>query len=289
VQLNDQGPGRPSVCDGGRRIRYNRATPGRTPDDPPDSTGKYPPGATGLVIGEDSTRFVGTSQAGLFYYRHPADDPQVDEVLADFLRYENEQGRVPFLFAPDGFDIEGRAAHAMAMIPPLPLLRPSDPLYLVHSTSRAAGDEIRRDGAVFSYALLCEQGRAPQWHRLRSAALGEPAEFADQINLGRLGDPWVEVVPASHVVGRFLGPDDPYEPGWRFYFDTRKLLESGRAIRWCGAIKVRRMLPLAGVCVALIDAAAVAARRGDSSWTPRRFTREADQILTRQLGQGVRL
>ncbi|MCC7409695.1 MAG: hypothetical protein IT442_16640 [Phycisphaeraceae bacterium] len=256
------------------------APEGQTPDQPLcDLDGR---GAESVAVGfhvrGEGPPFVGKSTVGLFYYGYRSSHERLEEILADFLRYESARRRVPILFATTGIDLGSLCRRALQSTPGPSTLRPSDPRWLVHSTCLTAGHEIRRDGAIKSYARLCAEGRRPAWHALRSESLGELPEYADQINLGRTGSPWVEVVPASHAAGEFLSPDSTYTPGWRFYFDAHELIRSGRVIRAVGEFKVEHELPLSGLCVAQIDRQAVDPDGRVSEWTPRQFTAIADQV-----------
>lgn len=258
------------------QIFYCQAPVGVGPDDacPFQDDGRFPSGATGLAIVPSGSVWIGTSKAGLFHYKCSVDDPGLAENLADFLRYEQSYGRVPVLFGLDTIGGHACVADALAHTPPPCAIRPTDPKYFVHSTSRTAGDQIRQDGAIKSWYVLEQEGNPPSWHNLKSAVLGEPAEYPQYVNLGKVGSPWVEVVTASHQAGRFLGPDDSYEPGWRFYFDARGLIRAGMVTRVFGC-KVHRVLPLKSYCLGQIDVSAVKIT-DSASWTSRRFTELAD-------------
>lgn len=268
-----------TVCAAGEAIRYRQAPAGCGPEDawPFREDGRYPAGVTGLAVIPNGPVCIGTGRSGLFHYECSASDPCFDEALADFLRYEHSYGRVPILFDLDAAGGCAGVAEALARTPLPNVVRSSDPRYFVHSTSRAAGDQIRQDGAIKSWNFLEQEGRPPCWHKLKSAVLGEPAEYAHYVNLGSPGNPWTEVVTASHQAGKFLGPDDCYEPGWRFYFDAHRLIEAGRITRQFGC-KAHRLLPLEPFCVGQIDLSAVEAGQ-TAPWTPRRFAELADRAF----------
>ena len=149
-------------------IRYQIAPEGYDPDTPfPfQPNGRYPTGAVALTITSAGSVWIGTGKSGLFHYKLPVDTPGLNEAIADFLRYEQVYSRVPILFGLEAIGGRARIANALACTPPANVVRPSDPRYFVHSTSLAAGSQIRRDGAIKSWHVLEQEGNPPQWHKL---------------------------------------------------------------------------------------------------------------------------
>lgn len=266
-------------------MSYLKSPSNCTPHDPNPfaKDGMWGTGWTGLALVEDGPLFVGTSRSGLFHYGCPLKNQRAAAIVADFIRYENAHGRTPILFSSKEIDVDAWVQHALAATLLPHVLRDTDPEFLVHSTSLDAGRRILRDGQIKSFARLAEQGEQPGWHKLRSSSLGEPPDYDLHVNLGSMDDPWVETMPGSHVAGRFLGPDDPYVPGFRFYFPTRKIVEAGLDVRVAGAIRVFDSLPLdpflaAALCVEDADPTGTA-----SAWTPRSFTARANELFRSRL------
>ncbi len=265
-------------------MKYVRPPRGCTPGDgnPFSPDGKYGPEWTGLALG-DGNPFVGTSESGLFHYQFDRNDPNVAAIVADFIRYENEHGRAPMLFFPEDIDVDAWVAHALSVTPLPHVIRDTDPEYLVHSTSVEAGRQILRDRELKSFSRLCREGSSPSWHHLRSDSLGEPSDYARHINFGPIDSPWVESVAASHADGRFLTPDDPYVPGYRFYVHGHKIIEAGLDVRVAGAVKVRDRLPLDPHLAAAISIQDADPHREAARWTPRMFTQEANNVFAGML------
>ena len=257
-----------------------------TPDNqnPFSAAGAYEPGFTGLAIIEDGDPFVGLSKTDLFHYKFRRDDPNIEAIVADFLRYENDHGCTPILFFPEDMDIDNFVRHALRTTPPPHVIRDTDPKYLLHSTSLRAGEQILRDQELKSFAVLSRDHPARlDWHGLRSSSLGEPAEYADQINLGLMDNPGGETVQASHAAGRFLSPDDSYTPGFRFYFDGHRIIKDKLDVRIAWTVKVRNRLPLDPYLVAAISVTDVNPRRETENWTPRLFTEQANIVFLQQV------
>jgi len=264
-------------------MRYQLVPTHWRPDDhnPLTPDGSYPLGTTAVVVAEDASRFMGSSKSGLFHYRLPRSTPHLQAVLADLVRYEESQGRSLLVSCPDEADPATWVERALAATPPSGVIRPWDPLYLVHATTLECGRQILRDGTVRSLACLVAEGRNPPQQELLSAVLGEPPEYADYVNLGPWESLFVDTVVASHALGRFVSPDDKYTPGMRFYFDSHQIIRAGLAVRIADGIKVHRELPLEPFCLLSVGVRDVDPESARATWTPRTFTEEANRLFLR--------
>ena len=269
----------------GTEVKYLKAPTDHTPHDrnPFTSDGNYGPSWAGLSLVKEGTTFIGTSRSGLFYYQYDIQKPVTKATVADFLRYENGLNRTPVFFCAEDLDLDAFVVRALDSTPPAHIVRDVDPEHLVHSTDIQAGKSILRDGEIKAFSRLVREGRSPDWHKLRSDySLGEPLEYANYVNLGAIESPWVETVPASHTAGRFLTPEDEYEPGMRFYFDGHKIIRAGLDVRVPGAtIKVLDSLPLGPFLVEVVRASDVDLPRRTGNWTSTLFTEAANKAFSR--------
>ena len=266
-------------------MHYFVAPEDLTPDDPnPFSPDKaYGRDWVGLSFTSSEDCFYGTTQSGLFLQRFSLKwcDPLC--VVADFVRYETSQGRKPVLFLTGEMDGATFVKEALASTPAAHVVRETDEPVLVHSTALAAGREILLDGEIKSWACLAREGKTPTWHRLRSSDLGEPADYADLIQLDRVGSAGCEVVVASHQSGRYAREDEPYEPGMRFYVDAHKVIRSGLDVRFSGGVVVRERLPLQPFVRTVVSLLDVDPEGKTSVWTPNSFTAAADEMFLQRV------
>ena len=83
---------------------YLIAPPGWTPDDdnPFSLDGVYGPGFGCMVLRDDDEReWYGAGDKGLFALHVWAGLPDIQETVADFVRYENAHGRIPIIGLPE--------------------------------------------------------------------------------------------------------------------------------------------------------------------------------------------
>ena len=212
-----------------------------------------------LLDRDDESSCMGTGKNGLFAYQFGRRARDIKGKLADFLRYESAHNRNVIISFPDGIDVDAFVADALATTPEPHVVRETDPRYAVHSTHAGAAKHIGRDAELKSLAKLRREGVAGGGVGFDS--LGEPPEYADYICLGDLKSTGPEVVTASNATGRFMGDDEPYEPGVRFYFDVHRIIRTGLDTRVVGAIKVLDRLPLDPFLVASIGPNDVAPER----------------------------
>ena len=201
--------------------------------------------------------------------------------VADFIRYENAHGR-NVRFKPRSFD----PTDALRRVPDSgSTLRPSDSPFVVHSTTLAAYEKILRDGQLKSTSLLRKEGKTQ--HAIGFLPLGEPPDYLDYVMFAP-ADGWgsgSEIVVNSHMQGKpCFDANAPYEPQARMYFDARKIIEDGLAVRDGGhSLKVYGALPLEGYLLRTVLAGDVALPPGAVHWTPTLFTEAANALFYHDL------
>ena len=215
-------------------------------------------------------------------------NPNADEFayrVADFIRYENARGR-KVRFKPRSFD----PSDALNSVPESGSVpRPSDPLYLVHSTTLTAYDKILKDGQLKSTSQLRKEGTAQ--HAIGFLPLGEPSDYLDYIMFGGMDNagslyPGCEIVVNSHLRGEpCYDADAPYQPQARIYFDARKIIADGLAVRdGTHTLKVYGTLPLEEYHLRTVLAGDVTLPAGAEHWTPALFTEAANALFDREMG-----
>jgi hypothetical protein len=115
-----------------------------TPDaeNPFSDDGAYGPGWSYLAIIDGDNFRHGQTPDGLFGMRFGREMPDFSARLADFLRYEAEHGRTVIVAAADDRGCAATIALALDETPAGPPVRPSDPRWMVHSTSADAWPAI---------------------------------------------------------------------------------------------------------------------------------------------------
>jgi len=270
---------------------YVIAPSGWTPDDdnPFSADGSYGPADSAIVLrdGDDTRTWYGAGRTGLFALHLWAGLPDVRERVADFVRYENEHGRVSIVALPQ--DLAGRrfVDEALAQVPAAPRLRESDPRWVVHSTSEDAWRSIQRDRAISALSELPE--RVARVGGLGLRVLGEPPDFAEYVVLGRIDTPSAEIVVASQQNGRLCeDADAPYQPGVRLYLDGHAIITSGVAARdGRHTLKVRGRVSLPRFLAAVITSRNLARPNGLTEWTPRAFVTAANAAFARVIDGGA--
>lgn len=217
----------------------------------------------------------GGGKAGLFTFSLGADIPGLGSSLADFLRYEWRHKRNVIISCPESFELGTLVERALTETPEEHCVRPTDPRWVVHSTTLAAWRDICRHGMLKSLALLRQEGK--QTIGLGIEELGEPPDYAEYIVLGEMEEIGAEIVVASRGRGRIVtDPDQPYEPGVRIYFHNHLIIQSGLAARDGPHLaKVHQRLPLAPYMMAAITAKDFR----QQTWCPRTFSNAANDLF----------
>jgi len=260
---------------------YMRSPPDWEPSDPNpfSADGRYGSQWTCFRIACAPGCLSGGGRRGPFTIVVPMDCPDLKARLADFLRYESRNGRRVILSCPESVDIDALIREALVETPEGDTVRPTDPKWVVHSTTLEAWDGISTAGSLKSLSLLREDGI--QTTALGQTELGEPAEYADYVILGQMHALSAEYVVASGEEGRIVTePDRPYDPGIRLYFDNHRIVRDGLAIRdGLHTSKVYRHLPLKPFMVASVRAEEFPPR----AWTPRTFVEAANELFFRKI------
>ena len=236
--------------------------------------------------GDDTRTWYGAGRNGLFAFHIWVGLTDVQERVADFVRYENEHGRVPIVALPERLSGRRFVDEALSQVSAAPLVRDSDPRWVVHSTSEGAWRGIQSDEALRALSEL--SGCEVPVGGLGVRDLGEPPDFTEHVVLGRIDTFSAEVVVSSQQKRRLCeDPDASYEPGVRLYFDAHAIVTSGLAVRdGRHTLKVHRRLPLGPFLAAAIAAGDLVRPRGSTVWTPRTFTVSANAAFTKVMGNG---
>ena len=269
-------------------MRYFRAPKGLTPNDPNPFGANRTYGREWIALSFTPTEdcYYGVTGCELFLIRMSLKWCDPRSVVADFVRYQTSQGLKPVLFLTDEHNSDAFIAAAILSTPPPHVIRDTDPEIQVHSTSLEAGREILRDGAIKSRALLLKEGRNLDWQELRSSDLGEPESYADLIQSTLIDSALGEAVMASHMQGRNVAEDEPYEPGFRFYVDVHEVIKSGLDTRFSGGIVVRERLPLRPFVTETLSLLDVDPERTTRVWTPKSFTAAANEMFRQRRRRG---
>lgn len=192
----------------------------------------------------------------------------------DFLRYELSYGRnviVKFCAGMNGQEILSR----FCQMGNAASYRASDGEVLVHSTTRSAWEEIKRDGALLSPCMLRKKGQ--NIHEIGLTAMLEPKDYSDYVMLDMPNGCGELVVNSRNLGYVCTDPNVSYSPGVRLYFDVKKLFSDGLVIRdGVHPVKIKDKLPLDGYLLAVISAKDFS---DHIQWTPTLFTEKANELF----------
>lgn len=153
-------------------------------------------------------------------------------------------------------------------------IRPSDPKWVVHSTTKQLWSEIKTTGALLSPNYLKNNGKIITEVGLKN--LLEPVDYSDFIMLDVLNGCGVIVVNSRQLGYICLDPNCIYVPGVRIYFDAHKIIQDGLATRdGLHVIKVFERLPLDKYMIMVIDDTMLPKQ----TWTPTIFTKVANEYF----------
>ena len=277
----------------GQELRYFAAGSDFCPNAPNPFTddSAYGPAWTALIVSDADPvgDFMGCNEArDLFFYRLGRSLPALERRAADFVRHENGQGRNVIVALPEDPELGAFLERVLSETPGPHVVRATDPKCVVHSTSWECGKRILADGELKALSLLMAEGAIKE-PRLGHHGLCEPAEYADHINFAAHTSPWPEAVVSSNQKGRFVELDEPYRPGYRFYFDAHKIIRQGLDVRTgCHYFCVRHRLPLDGLLLEAIGLEDVDPEE-KATWTPRSYAVEANRAFEarRRLKEGI--
>lgn len=257
---------------------FHIAPPGWQPDhrNPFVPDGSYGPAWSCWLIHTDDSRGLYGRRNGLFCQGVTLHDPCMPRNLADFLRYEARHERQVIIAGPDGLDLPELVRQALQHPSDSRVVRPADPRWIVHSTTGEAWERIQRAGSLKSLARLRREHLPVPG--IGFDAFGEPADYAEHVMLGPLESIGSEIVVNSFQQGRPCYDEDaPYTPGARLYFDTRRIIHDGLAVRdGVHKLKIRDHLPLQPYLLAAATPEQVDPAGSIASWTPRTFLARAN-------------
>jgi hypothetical protein len=199
------------------------------------------------------------------------------ELIADFIQYESEYNRKILLVAERDINLEFSTNYKERII------RPSDPRYLIHSTTLARYEKIVADGLLKSPNRLKNEGCPVKSIGLKP--LCEPEDYLDYIMFAK-GGVAPELVVNSHLCGIVnYDPFAQYTPQVRLYFDGYKMVTDGLIVRNVTSMAYDNV-PLRYL-VKAVTADDLKLPDGDANWTPFAFSEAADiymrQYITSQL------
>ena len=233
-----------------------------------------------MLDADDDIILNGTGDNGLYRFLAGRKVENLETKLADFLRYENAHGRKVIVSFPPDIAADELVNRALASVSNTSTIRPDDPRWIVHSTSLEAWERIRTCGELRSLARL--RGEGIDARGVGLSEFREPDDYAEYVMLCRYDHIAAEHVVASQVAGRVITEEDtPYEPGVRLYFDARRIILDGLAVRdGLHILKVHDHLPLERYLVATISVEDIDPRGEVSVWTPRTFLDRANEWFT---------
>jgi len=224
--------------------------------------------------------FCGGGRTGPFTFRLGADAPSLATSLADFLRYEHEHDRQVIVCSTEPIDVDDFVRQTLRDTLAATVVRPSDPKWVVHSTTPEGWTGIKKGGCVKSLSTLQMEGK--KITGLGLDELGEPPDYAEYIVLGRVDEMNAEHVVSSRQKGHIVtDPDLPYQPGARLYFDNHMIIQAGLAMRdGLHLAKVRGVLPLTPYMVVSVSVEELPVE----TWTPRTFWKAANDLFLQKTG-----
>ena len=267
---------------------YYKAPPGWDSGQPNPFT---PDGAYGsewsafeICDRDDDRRVYGRSPSGLLRHTNGRRVEDLEMRLADFLRYENANGRKTIVACPADVDIDSLVAGALEDTPEGAIIRKDDSRWAVHSATLGTWELIGESGCLKSFARLKAEG-VPA-HGIGFGQFGEPDDFAEHVMLGEFDGIGCENVVASQAKGQvFTEEHTPYTPGVRLYFDAHRIITAGLAVRdGVHTLKVHDRLPLQPYLVAAATVADIDPQGMVETWTPRRFLERANAWFEEQAG-----
>lgn len=195
----------------------------------------------------------------------------IETRLADFLRYETSHGRDVIVSFPPDIDAAEIINRALKTTPGRETVRPNDPRWWVHSTTRENWVKIRECGELRSFSRMRREKGSPGGIGLFS--FGEPADYADYVMLGSALGIGPEHVVSSQQKGFLITEEDtPYTPGVRLYFDGHRIIRDGLAVSdGLHLVKVRDHLPLEPYLTAAVIVSDVDLAGDVQTWTPWTF------------------
>lgn len=261
-----------------RDVYVAKAMPNQVEVNPFDPSGVYDRRWTivQIVPGLESMLLQSRNSKGMYVLSLNPEEPTFAEMLADTLQYETDHGRKVALFTPQPKEEMDRWVDVITSHYRSPIVRPSDPRYLVHSTPLETYALIQQDGMLKSFTRLRREGKAIT--AIGQGPLAEPEDYLDYIMLA-CGGYAPELVVLSRLSGALnFDVDAPYTPQARLYFDGHRLVRDGLLVRDVRR-KVAGHLPLDPYLVRTVFADDLTLPEDMESWTPATFSAAADAAM----------
>ncbi len=229
--------------------------------------------------GEKHSPVYGRLDSGLFRCSLDRQTVDITPRVADFVRYGATHGWRVILSFPSDTDGERFVRRSLEQTPDGPVVRETDPRWVVHSTTLSAWESIEKDSCL--KCARCLQSEGVEVNAVGLDDFREPSDFADYVVLAPDYAISPEHVVASHAKGSvFTDENVPYVPGVRLYFDAYRIITDGLAVRdGMHALKVRDRLPIDPYLRAAVSAADVDPEGRTSSWTPASFLKAANALF----------
>ncbi len=207
-------------------------------------------------------------------------NPHWAMAVCDFAQYQQAMGKNVILsLAPADWE-EANARYQNHSYRDR-FLREYEPKVLVHSTTQANWQGIKRDGCLKSWRALKKE-RADWEREPIGGVLGDPPDFSDYIMFSD-GNVSGEIVVLSKMRGEItMDQDMEYPTGARLYFDLERIAQDGLLTRDGAHLKVKDALPLAPYLLwtAQWDSVGLPSPRS----TPKQFTQMANDAFNRLYG-----
>lgn len=222
---------------------------------------------------------------GIYHMTLNRDAALFDTLGADILQYETSYGRKILLASDRPVDETAAWVDGFTTYFKEPVVRTSDPRFLVHSTPLPTYTQIKRDGMLKCTSRLRRGGIIVS--PVGFDVLGEPEDYLDHIMFAA-GGVTPEIVVNSHLCGiESYDTDVAYVPQARMYFDAHRVIRDGLFVRDAG-YKVHDHLPLEPYLLCVVTAGDLVLPEGEAYWTPAVFAREADAYVERLWLGGAR-
>ena len=236
------------------------------------SDGRYDRSWTILTIDESvqGSLFQQRSPHGCYAVSMTPSYPFFSTLFADFIQYEMDHGRDIILVSQKAMNLHFVTHYREASV------RPSDPRWLIHSTTLESYKKIVADNRLKSPNRLKTEG--VMVHPIGLEPLGEPDDYLDHIMFAT-GGVGPELVVNSRLCGSVnYDPLAPYTPQVRLYFDGHKMVLDGIIVRNVASM-VFGSVSLEKYLVKPITADDLRVPCGDSFWTPLSFSKAADDYI----------
>jgi len=229
-----------------------------------------------IPVPSEPHSFNGRGANGLYVFCPGHSCGNLEERLADFLRYESAHGRRVIVAAPSDIDVDALVKRSLLNTPDGRVVRRTDPRWVVHSTPLESWRGIQKSGELWSLARLAKETASIAGIGARE--LGDPQDYAEYVTLGDVDSLGPEFVVASHQRGTVTTNETvPYGPGQRLYFDCHRIIRDGIACRdGLHTVKVRDRLPLKPYLAAAVGVKDVDPTGAVPTWTPRLFVPRAN-------------